>query len=58
MATIQELVQELEQEAHATRRTLARVPEDRLRWRPHEKSMTLGQLATHVAGFVTSRSGV
>lgn len=49
MATIQELVQELEQEAHATRRTLARIPEDHLRWRPHEKSMTLGQLAGHVA---------
>ena len=49
MTTIQELVQELEQEARATRRALARVPEDRLRWRPHEKSMTLGQLATHVA---------
>lgn len=49
MATIQELVQELEQEAHATRRTLARIPEDLLQWRPHEKSMTMGRLAAHVA---------
>ncbi len=49
MATIHELVQELDQEAHTTRRTLARVPEDRLTWRPHETSMTLGQLAAHVA---------
>lgn len=49
MATIQELVQELEQEAQTTRRTLARVPDDRLKWRPHEKSMTMGQLAAHVA---------
>lgn len=49
MTTMQELVQELEQEAEATRRTLARVPEDRLAWRPHERSMTLGELATHVA---------
>ena len=49
MATIQELVQELEQEAATTRRTLARIPGDRLAWRPHEKSMTMGQLAAHVA---------
>ena len=53
MATIAELVQELDQEALATRRTLARIPEDRLAWRPHEKSMTLGQLATHVATLPT-----
>ena len=49
MATIEELVQELMQEAHTTRRVLERVPEDRLDWRPHEKSLTLGQLAMHVA---------
>lgn len=51
MATTEELVQELEQEAALSRRTLARVPEDRLAWRPHEKSMTLGQLASHVAAL-------
>jgi uncharacterized damage-inducible protein DinB len=41
--------QELEQEAHTTRRTLERVREDKLEWKPHEKSMTLGVLAMHVA---------
>jgi uncharacterized damage-inducible protein DinB len=51
MATIGELLQELNQEAPATRRVLERVPEDQLDWRPHEKSMTLGQLALHVAGI-------
>ncbi len=40
---------ELEQEGIATRRVLERVPADRLTWRPHPKSMTLGQLALHVA---------
>ena len=40
---------ELEQEAGATRRVLERVPADKLTWRPHPKSMTLGQLALHVA---------
>jgi uncharacterized damage-inducible protein DinB len=49
MRTIDVLLQELEQEAHATRRVLERVPDDRLGWKPHEKSMTLGQLALHVA---------
>jgi uncharacterized damage-inducible protein DinB len=49
MAAVRELLQELEQEAPATRRVLARVPEDRLDWRPHERSMSLGQLANHLA---------
>ncbi len=45
----QPLLAVMEQEADATRRTLERVPGDRLAWRPHEKSMSLGQLARHVA---------
>jgi uncharacterized damage-inducible protein DinB len=49
MATIDALLQELEQEARTTRRVLERVPEDQLGWKPHAKSMTLGQLALHVA---------
>jgi uncharacterized damage-inducible protein DinB len=49
MATIRELLQELDHEASTTRRTLERVPATRLDWRPHEKSMTLGVLAMHVA---------
>jgi uncharacterized damage-inducible protein DinB len=49
MATIRELLQELDHESSATRRTLERVPESKLDWKPHEKSMTLGVLAMHVA---------
>ena len=45
----QMLAAELEQEAVATRKMLERVPEGIFDWRPHEKSMTLGRLATHVA---------
>ncbi|MBS1817581.1 MAG: DinB family protein [Acidobacteria bacterium] len=41
--------QELMAETATTRRVLERVPEDRLTWRPHPKSMSLGQLAMHVA---------
>jgi uncharacterized damage-inducible protein DinB len=40
---------ELEQEAQITARVLARVPDNHLAWKPHEKSMTLGQLALHTA---------
>lgn len=49
MLTIKDLVEELDRESQDTRRALARVPEDRLTWRPHERSDTLGQLAMHIA---------
>jgi uncharacterized damage-inducible protein DinB len=49
MSAIQMLLMELDHEARATRRVLERVPGDRLNYRPHEKSMSLGQLALHVA---------
>jgi uncharacterized damage-inducible protein DinB len=49
MSMIEALIQELEQEAQTTRRVLERVPNDRLGWKPHTKSMSLGQLALHVA---------
>lgn len=42
-------LQELAMEADTTRRVLERVPESSLAWRPHPKSMSLGQLALHVA---------
>ena len=43
------ILAELEQEAHATRRVLERVPQAKLSWKPHARSMSLGQLALHVA---------
>jgi len=49
MALVDTLLQELEQEAQTTRRVLERVPDAHLGWRPHAKSMTLGQLAMHIA---------
>ena len=42
------LAQELQYEAQSTRKMLERVP-DQFDWQPHDKSMTLGRLATHVA---------
>jgi uncharacterized damage-inducible protein DinB len=49
MTIVGGLLQELEQEAQTTRRVLERVPEEHLGWKPHPKSMSLGQLALHVA---------
>jgi uncharacterized damage-inducible protein DinB len=51
MITSQELLAELNQEAQTTRRVLERVPKDKLEWTPHVKSMTLGQLALHLANL-------
>src|SRR5215212_10012398 len=40
---------DLEREIGVTRRVLEALPEGRFGWRPHEKSMRLGELAVHVA---------
>jgi uncharacterized damage-inducible protein DinB len=43
------LLAEFETQAPVTRRFLERLPGDKLSWKPHEKSMTAGQLAYHIA---------
>jgi uncharacterized damage-inducible protein DinB len=43
------LLQEIETEGKTTRRVLERVPADKLTWKPHQKSMSLGELALHIA---------
>lgn len=57
------LLEELDHEAPATRRVLERVPGNRLGWKPHVKSRSIGELAMHVArlpqvttGFVSADS--
>src|SRR5262245_15581754 len=49
MALVDAFLQEIENEAKTTRRVLERVPEDKYAWKPHPKSMSLGQLALHLA---------
>jgi uncharacterized damage-inducible protein DinB len=49
MKMVDPMIMELEQEAKTTRRLLECIPNDKLSWRPHAKSRTLGQLAMHVA---------
>jgi len=46
-------LKEMEQEAQTTRKMLQRVPTDKFQWRPHLKSMTMQQLATHIAELPT-----
>jgi uncharacterized damage-inducible protein DinB len=46
---VQLLYPDFESELASTRRVLERYPEGKMDWKPHEKSMALGALATHVA---------
>ena len=43
------ILMELEHEGSVTAKVLERVPEEHLAWKPHAKSMSLGQLALHIA---------
>jgi len=43
------LAAEFRAEAQTTRRVLERVPAEKLAWKPHAKSSSLGQLALHIA---------
>jgi uncharacterized damage-inducible protein DinB len=47
----QALLPEFDHEMANTRKTLERVPDDKLSWKPHQKSMTMGQLANHIANL-------
>src|ERR1700693_4924142 len=49
MGVSAEFLPEFDLEMASTRRTLERIPEDKLGWKPHAKSMTLGRLAGHIA---------
>ena len=47
------LLPEFDQEMAATRRVLERVPDDKFAWKPHAKSFSMGDLASHIANMVT-----
>lgn len=47
------LLTEFDHEMAGTRKTLERVPEEKFDWKPHQKSMTMGGLATHLANIPT-----
>jgi uncharacterized damage-inducible protein DinB len=49
MSIAEAMIGEFSQESIGTRKMLERLPDDKLSWKPHEKSMTMGRLATHLA---------
>jgi uncharacterized damage-inducible protein DinB len=49
MGLTEALLPEFDDEMANTRKTLERVPEDKFTWKPHEKSMTMRELAIHLA---------
>ena len=49
--SLEPTLDEIREEAAITRRVLERVPADKLAWKPHPKSMSLGQLALHIANI-------
>lgn len=51
MTFTERFLSEYDEEMKKTRQMLERVPEDKLSWKPHEKSMPLARLAGHVADF-------
>ena len=50
-AMVESILNEFREEVPATRRVLERIPADKLGWKPHPKSRSLGELAMHVANI-------
>ena len=46
------LLPEFDQETSTTRRVLERVPDDKLAWKPHDRSWSMRDLASHVANLI------
>jgi uncharacterized damage-inducible protein DinB len=46
---LEPVLDEFREEAATTKRVFDRIPADKLSWKPHPKSMSLGQLALHIA---------
>lgn len=51
MAIVDALLPEFDHEMTITRKLLERVPEDKFDWKPHARSMSLGDLSTHLANL-------
>jgi uncharacterized damage-inducible protein DinB len=58
MALAQLLLPEFDAEMASTRRLLECVPDGKASWQPHQRSMTLGRLATHVADLAGRAAAV
>ena len=58
MAIKEALLAEYDHEMGTTRKLLERLPDHKLTWKPHEKSMTLGGLATHLGNIPSWASAI
>ena len=54
----QPFIQELKHEAASTKKMLERIPGDKFDWKPHEKSRTVAELASHVADLPGFLNGI
>ena len=55
MALSETILGEFDQEMANTRKTLERLPQDKLAWKPHDKSWSIKELATHLANYRAGR---
>ncbi|MFQ5675664.1 MAG: DinB family protein [bacterium] len=53
MALCESLLPEFDQEMANTRKVLERIPEEKLDWKAHDKSMTIKEIASHLANLPT-----
>ena len=53
MGVSESILPEFDHEMANTRKTLERVPDEKFDWKPHEKSMAMGGLATHLSNLPT-----
>jgi len=51
MRIVDSLLMEMDQEAQTTKRLLERIPDEKMGWKPHPKSHSLGQLGLHIASL-------
>ena len=58
MAIIDWLAKQFDRETQITRKHLERLPNDKLDWRPHEKSYTAGELASHLVECINWTSEI
>lgn len=52
MTIANNFIDELKRESAVTRKLLERIPEEKFSWKPHDKSMTMGRLASHIAEMI------
>ena len=58
MTIIDSLIREFKNEAQTTRKHFERLPNDKLDWRPHEKSFTAGGLASHIVECISMADSI